>query len=111
MIVQMERKTKVSPALLPVFERICPMAGDKRTQRKQIKQPLVGKNMTGIFFFLASVMATAIRELFLQATINRMRGHGLKMCQEKYRLDVRKKIKYWNWSTWGGGGSTISRCV
>ncbi|TRZ06678.1 hypothetical protein HGM15179_020428 [Zosterops borbonicus] len=40
--------------------------------------------------------------LFLQAATDRMRGHSLKLCQGKYRLDIRKKfftervIKYWN---------------
>ncbi|RMC00583.1 hypothetical protein DUI87_23199 [Hirundo rustica rustica] len=40
--------------------------------------------------------------LFLQAATNRTRGHNLRLCQGKYKLDIRKKsftegvIKYWN---------------
>ena len=40
--------------------------------------------------------------LFLQAAANRTRGHSLKLCQGRFRLDIRKKfftekvIKYWN---------------
>ncbi|RMC21288.1 hypothetical protein DUI87_02149 [Hirundo rustica rustica] len=40
--------------------------------------------------------------LFHQAPTDRMRGHSLRLCQGKYRLDIRKKfftekvIRYWN---------------
>lgn len=30
--------------------------------------------------------------VFSQANIDRRRGHSLKLCQEKFKLDIRKKF-------------------
>ncbi|KAF4791521.1 hypothetical protein TURU_129816 [Turdus rufiventris] len=55
-----------------------------------------------LYSFLKSDCSQVGFGLFHQATTDRTRGHSLKLCQGKYRLDIREKffteriIKYWN---------------